>query len=273
MVDFRKMVTPRTLVMTSRIREEAARLLGLSDVWLARELMRAADLAAASIPDLERRGTYSSLLVFRVIPHLAARLDPSLLPRLKPNQRYGYEEACHPPSYAPGLRGEELRRLVISVVGNADLLYGVPSDSPIRDETRLRMLCEDTGSGRNPVIMALDRIAPDPSPARRRGPPLPPLTGVFLVAETRSGSQKTLSYHDDRGSAEAALERAASGKFPEMTRRIAPFAAAPGEDPAAAVVALTLRTPEDDILSGPVPCRVAGEPGVPDEPLDDDPSP
>ncbi|PZO73086.1 MAG: hypothetical protein DI629_20345 [Mesorhizobium amorphae] len=236
--------------------------------------MRAADLAAASIPGLEGRGSYSSSLVFRVIPHLAARLDPSLLPRLKPNQRYGYEDASHPPSYAPGLRGGELRDLVISVVSNADLFYGVPAGSPLRDETRLRMLCEDTGSGRNPVIMALDRIAPDPSPARRRGPPLPPLTGVFLVAETRSGSQRTLSYHDDRGSAEAALERAASGELTERMRRIAPFAVAPGEDPSGAVVALTLRTPEDDVLSGPVPCRVGGdEPVVPDEPLDDDPSP
>lgn len=154
-VDFRKFLSPKALARLDARHAEIERLYGLGDRWLARELVGLARRVRDIYPDdlgqaqHLRGGTYDTTYVWDLIPEIAARL--------------GHQD------FVTGERSAEIRAL-----DGKDLRDWVGmtmqwlSHRPEKDEHLARGvhpwdLLTTTFVNGNPVVIALDRVAP-PTP-------------------------------------------------------------------------------------------------------------
>lgn len=193
MVDFRKLLSPSTLIRMRAEREEMHRISKLPDQWLARELLRLGREVLRVRGDTDPRHSYTTGLTFRVIPYLASRLDPSV--KLLPHEKYGYEEAQNAASFLPGMSDEDLRKAVTSYLSNASLTYGLTFSE--RENRAVQILSRVAENG-NPIMIALDRIthhlASEPVNYLDEREPL---AGYHLVIATDDGNQSVMFYDDE----------------------------------------------------------------------------
>lgn len=149
-LDFSRLLPPEVAARLERSKVRVDRLYGLPDRWLGRELAGIARRIRASVPEFASPASegdgYSKHVLWDVVPEIARRLGEPLLPN---------------ESSDAGLRraGEaELRRDVSNCMYNLSsirLMQVVPEE--LQDD--LHMLLLDAANG-NPVVVALDRIAP-----------------------------------------------------------------------------------------------------------------
>lgn len=122
-------------------RQEVERLYRLTDPWLAKALLDLARKARQAASHLGPQDvTYDALLVWGLVPELARRLSAST--RLEPAE-------CQ--LDLRNLQGLELRRRVYYTLSQLA--------SPLQHHTSWRLLTRDLPDG-NPVVLALDRLAP-----------------------------------------------------------------------------------------------------------------
>ena len=154
MVDFRTLLSGNQVALIAATQAEMARLHGLADRWLARELLRLARCIRSESPSLASplAPTYESRLVWHVAPELARRLgEPSLL--ANEATRDGIR----------GIGGMELRLLAASCLRNGSLARAY--SKACKERTRpcaAELLAQGVANG-NAVAIAADRVcAPAP---------------------------------------------------------------------------------------------------------------
>lgn len=130
---------------------EMRRIHALPDRWLAAELLRLARRirSATTYAARAEHDTYNSSMLWDVIPELARRLGAEIQPNESLDARLRR------------LNGDELRMFV--GICNANVARGYMKEAnDDSDLNELDILFHETANG-NPIIMALDRIAP-PTP-------------------------------------------------------------------------------------------------------------
>jgi len=155
-VDFRKFLSPEALARLDARRAEIERLYGLGDRWLARELVGLARRVRDIYPDdlgqaqHLRGGTYDTTYVWDLILEIAARLGHQ---DFVPGERRAEIRA---------LDGKELREWVGTTM---KWLSSRPEEDPhLQRGIHPWDLLTTTFVNGNPVVFALDRVAP-PTPA------------------------------------------------------------------------------------------------------------
>lgn len=239
MVDFRKLLPPSTRMEMMAERTEMQRIARLPDAWLAREILKMARHVRALRADTDPMRSYTSALTFRVMPFLAARLDPTV--KLLPEEKPSMDEALDPVTFMPAMTPERLREMVLSVTSNADITYGIEQRDPRRRDMSIRLLERHAQHG-NPVIVAIDRLHPElvtdpPEIEDTRAP----LGGFQVVATTSWGYQKVVTWHPEMEDARQVMADLRQGRLPD--RRSIYLTGDPEM-----VFTFTLRNEQDEML-------------------------
>ena len=134
---FKIFLSPESRKELEHDRCEARRLHGLTDHWLAAALLKMAREARRSAAVAPDSGSYSSLLLFALVPELARRLGSVGL------------QPCEVDPSLQGMPNHKLRLLAGTVLANVD---------DLRDAAG-RLLTREACNG-NPVVYAIDRLCP-----------------------------------------------------------------------------------------------------------------
>jgi hypothetical protein len=153
-IDFKKLLSADRISRIEAAEATMARLHSLPDRFLAREILRLARDARRQISEFDNwihdpfYGTYNVLLLWHVLPELAARLGET---SFQPNERRDADLATR--------TGADFRDWVSSCIAHNDVghRYGYKDKGSV--PTPCYLLGQDVCNG-NPIAIALDRLCP-----------------------------------------------------------------------------------------------------------------
>lgn len=152
MIDFRKLMSPEAVARMDAETREIERLWVLDDRWLAREILQLARKAREFFPDQlgdyarVEKTTYSTVFVWDLIPEISARLGETQF-------MLGERSAEFRAASADELRG--WASSIMNWLGRFD-----QSEVPLVRGFHVWDLLSHSFVNGNPVIFALDRVAP-----------------------------------------------------------------------------------------------------------------
>lgn len=191
MVDFRKMISPRSQAQMKEVRDELNLPRSNPEmaewlVGLARELRGTGHFSAEPIY------SYDEWALFRVIPELAARLDPALvrLPEEMPQQDEKRDMLTHVATASDARLGE----MVQSLISHASFGRGRSEIGDTRVDRIVDMFHIHRGQ-KCPLSQGAKRLAGRPDP-EFDGDDREPLPGSYLLA-TSQRHDRVLCYSED----------------------------------------------------------------------------
>lgn len=177
MVDFRKMISPRSQAKLEEIRSELAEPRNNSEmaawlVGLARELRETGRFKE------DETYSYDEWALFRVIPELAVRLDPTLV--RMPEEMPRDAEKSDMVTYVATATDARLDEMVASIISNSSFARCRSEMENTRADRIVDMIHLHRGQ-RCPLSQAANRLAGRPTPGFGDDDRTP-LTGSYLVA-------------------------------------------------------------------------------------------
>lgn len=191
MVDFRKIISPRSQSQLQSVRDELAIPRSNAEMaeWLvgmARELRQTGRFHA------DHSYSYDEWALFRVIPELAVRLDPAAA-RLAEEMPQEVEKRDMK-TYVADTTDARLGEMVASIIANGSFGRGRSETEDSRADRIVDMLHIHRGE-RCPLSQAKNRLAGHPDPVFEEDERAP-LPGSYLIASTERRDH-VLMYSED----------------------------------------------------------------------------
>lgn len=202
MVDFRKLISPRSQAEIKHRRQTVMRFQELPPRDMARELL---DMSRALIDSdrfsSEPNWSYDERALYRVIPEIARRLDPEV--ELRDSEIPKDDERKDQVTW---IHGQSLERLIHAARGIAD--NGAFSRANAPEDPNLTFIKEVLFDN-NPCAftIAADTISPGAFPDRATPDEREPLPGFYVVGQGES-YDKVLKYADNRQEADRFFDAA-----------------------------------------------------------------
>lgn len=177
MIDFRKLMTPQA---RNEIAQDDKRMMAFQDLG-TRDKVATLMEAVRTLQDSgafnsDQRYSYDEWAIYRVIPAVARKLDPSL--ELRKTEIPEPEEADDKLTFVGNASVEDLLRMATSILENTRLSRGVAVGGDVRDAAHLVI---GDGSRGSAFAITLDALVPGSFPYRHKPDTRPPLTGFYLI--------------------------------------------------------------------------------------------
>lgn len=192
MVDFRKLISPKSRAENRRIAEQIMAFQKLQPGEMAEELLgHSRKLIDSGAFSTDQRYSYDEWALYRIIPEIALRLDPRIT--LRNNEHPSVDERADNVTWLRGESIEKLLSAVSSILSNGSFRRAQARDTDGDVRFSVEVLF---GSNPNIFTVAADTISSGFLPERVKPDERDPLPGVYLIGSTQGGYDKVFRYKE-----------------------------------------------------------------------------
>jgi hypothetical protein len=196
MVDFRKLTSPRARLENQRLRDAIKACESMSNTDMARELLtHSRTLIDSGAFSTDQRWSYDEWALYRVIPELALKLDPTV--ELRDTENPSSEEKADWVTYLRDQPAHALHSAILSIVNNCQLgrAHNKGTDARFAADVLL-------ANRHNAFKIAAGRVFPGLYPKNEDHVEKPDLNGFFVIARDGDDHDSVMQYCDTMAEAQ-----------------------------------------------------------------------